>query len=101
MGRIHRLHRRALRHSRRTRGGGSGNAQLTDEELEARLVVLREARAWMRGRYGADIDKVRPVSVELPPSTRNSKFEKKQTLMRFLLLPMVVAGLLCHGCHRT
>lgn len=53
---------------------------MTDEELEARLVVLREARAWMRGRYGdvnvADIDNVRPVSVELPSSTRNSKINK-------------------------
>lgn len=61
-------------------GGGGGNAQLTDEELEARLVVLREARAWMRGRYGdvsvADIDNVRPVSVELPSSTQNSKRNK-------------------------
>lgn len=30
---------------------GGGNTQMTDEELETRLVVLREARAWMRGRY--------------------------------------------------
>lgn len=48
--------------------GGAGNSRealLTDEELETRLVGLRDARAWMRGRYKdvrvADIDKVRLV----------------------------------------
>lgn len=42
---------------------GGDNAKLTDEELEARMVGMREARAWMRGRYRdvsvSDIDKVR------------------------------------------
>lgn len=41
---------------------GGGSAELTDEELETRLVVLREARTWMRGRYRdvsvVNIDKV-------------------------------------------
>lgn len=49
-------------------GGGGGKGKLTDEELEARLVGMREARAWMRGRYRdvgvSEIDKVR-----LSPST--------------------------------
>lgn len=49
-------------------GGGGEKAKLTDEELEARLVGMREARAWMRGRYRdvgvSEIDKVR-----LSPST--------------------------------
>lgn len=44
-------------------GGGGEKAKLTDEELEARLVGMREARAWMRGRYRdvgvSEIDKVR------------------------------------------
>lgn len=44
-------------------GGGGGKGKLTDEELEARLVGMREARAWMRGRYRdvgvSEIDKVR------------------------------------------
>lgn len=43
--------------------GGGEKAKLTDEELEARLVGMREARAWMRGRYRdvgvSEIDKVR------------------------------------------
>lgn len=42
--------------------GGGEKAKLTDEELEARLVGMREARAWMRGRYRdvgvSEIDKV-------------------------------------------
>lgn len=45
------------------KGGGGEKAKLTDEELEARLVGMREARAWMRGRYRdvgvSEIDKVR------------------------------------------
>lgn len=44
-------------------GGDGGKGKLTDEELEARLVGMREARAWMRGRYRdvgvSEIDKVR------------------------------------------
>lgn len=47
--------------------GGGEKAKLTDEELEARLVGMREARAWMRGRYRdvgvSEIDKVRVFPV--------------------------------------
>lgn len=48
--------------------GGSG---LPDEDLEARMIGVREARAWMRGRYRdvkvSEIDNVR-ISAESRPA---------------------------------
>lgn len=60
-------------------GGNLREALLTDEELEARLVGLRDARAWMRGRYKdvrvADIDKVRLVRArQITPTHCGTRF---------------------------
>lgn len=50
-------------------GHGGEGVMVGDEELEGCLVGMREARAWMRGRYKdvsvADIAKVRPVCWDL------------------------------------